>query len=104
MADFSLMAIDIPATPPAVLCFGAGDATAGSGLAADILTLASMGCHPLPVHTAVLLRDTRSVDEVWAQDAEIVVAQARTILEDIPVAAFKLGLCGSVENLAGQCA
>lgn len=94
------MAIDIPATPPAVLCFGAGDATAGSGLAADILTLASMGCHPLPVHTAVLLRDTRSVDEVWAQDAEIVVAQARTILEDIPVAAFKLGFCGSVENLA----
>ena len=94
------MAIDIPATPPAVLCFGAGDATAGSGLAADILTLASMGCHPLPVHTAVLLRDTRSVDEVWAQDAEIVVAQARTILEDIPVAAFKLGFCGSVENVA----
>ena len=46
------------------------------------------------------MRDTRSVDEVWAQDVELVVAQARALLEDIPVAAFKLGFCGSVENLA----
>ncbi|HQZ02840.1 MAG TPA: bifunctional hydroxymethylpyrimidine kinase/phosphomethylpyrimidine kinase [Thauera sp.] len=94
------MPIDIPDTPPAVLCFGAGDATAGSGLAADVLTLSSMGCHPLPVQTAAILRDTRNADEVWPQDVEIVLAQARAVLEDIPVAAFKLGFCGSVENIA----
>lgn len=93
------MPIEIPDTPPAVLCFAAGDATAGSGLAADVLTLSSMGCHPLPVQTAAILRDTRSVDEVWPQDVEIVVAQARAVLEDIPVAGFKLGFCGSVENV-----
>lgn len=93
------MPIDIPDTPPAVLCFGAGDATAGSGLAADVLTLSSMGCHPLPVQTAAILRDTRSADEVWPQDVEIVVAQARAVLEDIPVAGFKLGFCGSVDNV-----
>jgi hydroxymethylpyrimidine/phosphomethylpyrimidine kinase len=98
VADFSLMPIEIPEMPPAVLCFGAGDATAGSGLAADVLTLSSMGCHPLPVQTAALLRDTRSADEVWPQDVDIVVAQARAVLEDIPVEGFKLGFCGSVDN------
>lgn len=94
------MSIAVAATPPAVLCFGAGDASGASALTSDLLTLASMGCHPLPVQTAVLLRDTRNVDEVWAMDAEVVVAQARAVLEDIPVAAFKLGFCGSVENAA----
>ena len=93
------MPIEIPDMPPAVLCFGAGDATAGSGLAADVLTLSSMGCHPLPVQTAALLRDTRNADEVWPQDVEIVVAQARAVLEDIPVEGFKLGFCGSVDNV-----
>ncbi|ENO89413.1 bifunctional hydroxymethylpyrimidine kinase/phosphomethylpyrimidine kinase [Thauera linaloolentis] len=93
------MPIEIPDMPPAVLCFGAGDATAGSGLAADVLTLSSMGCHPLPVQTAAILRDTRSADEVWPQDVEIVVAQARAVLEDVPVEGFKLGFCGSVDNV-----
>jgi len=50
------MPLAIPETPPCVLCLSAGDATAGGGLAADILTLASMGCHPLPVQTAALVR------------------------------------------------
>ncbi len=94
------MPIAIPDLPPAVLCFAAGDATSGGGLASDALTLASMGCHPLTVQTAALLRDTRSVDEVWPIDAEVVVSQARAVLEDIPVSAFKLGFCGSVENIA----
>lgn len=94
------MPFEVPETPPAVLCLGAGDATGGGGLASDMLTLASMGCHPLPVQTAVVLRDTRNVDEVWAVDAEVIVAQARAVLEDIPVAALKLGFCGSMENVA----
>ena len=82
------------------MCLSAGDPTGGSGLAADMLTLSSMGCHPLPVHTAALVRDTRGVEEVWPTEPELLVMQARTVLEDVPVAAFKLGFCGSVENVA----
>jgi hydroxymethylpyrimidine/phosphomethylpyrimidine kinase len=37
---------------------------------------------------------------VMALDAELIESQARTILEDVQVAAFKLGLLGSVENIA----
>ncbi|WEN40980.1 Hydroxymethylpyrimidine/phosphomethylpyrimidine kinase [Thauera sp. GDN1] len=100
VVHFSLMPIAIPETPPCVMCLSAGDATAGGGLAADILTLASMGCHPLPVQTAALVRDTRGIDEVWPVEPELLSMQARAVLEDVPVAAFKLGFCGSVENAA----
>lgn len=100
VVHFSLMPIAIPETPPCVMCLSAGDATAGGGLAADILTLASMGCHPLPVQTAALVRDTRGIDEVWPVEPELLSLQARAVLEDVPVAAFKLGFCGSVENAA----
>ncbi|MFU2486651.1 bifunctional hydroxymethylpyrimidine kinase/phosphomethylpyrimidine kinase [Thauera sp. WH-1] len=94
------MPIAIPDNPPSVLCLSAADATGGGGLAADMLTLASMGCHPLPVQTAALVRDTRGIDDVWPTEPELLVTQARAILEDVPVAAFKLGFCGSVENIA----
>lgn len=94
------MPVAIPDVPPAVLCLSAGDATAGGGLPSDILTLASMGCHPLPVQTAMVVRDTRGIDECVALDPEMLVAQVRTVLEDIPVQAFKFGFCGSVENVA----
>ena len=94
------MAIAVPETPPVVLCFAPGDPTGGGGLVSDILTLASMGCHPLAVQTAAIVRDTRNVDEAWPADGEVLVDQARAVLEDIPVAALKIGFCGSVENIA----
>jgi hydroxymethylpyrimidine/phosphomethylpyrimidine kinase len=69
-------------------------------LQADLLTLASMGCHPLSVVTGITVQDTTGVEDVLAMDAEWVVDQARCILEDVPVAVFKLGVLGSVEIIA----
>src|SRR5882757_766387 len=87
-------------TPPIVLTFGLSDPTGGAGLQADLLTLASMGCHGLSVTTAITIQDTAGVDDVLAIDSDWVADQARTLLEDMPVAAFKVGLTGSVENIA----
>lgn len=86
--------------PPIVLCFSASDPTGGAGLQADLLTLASMGCHPLSVVTAITVQDTRGVDDLLPIDSDWVIDQARKLLEDMPVAAFKLGVLGSVENIA----
>ena len=83
--------------PPAVLVLAANDPSGGAGLAADILTLGSMGCHPLPVVTALTVQDTAGVEDLLPMDPEWVIDQARCILEDVPVAAFKLGVLGSVE-------
>jgi len=69
-------------------------------LSADLLTIASMGCHPLTVVTAVTVQDTSGVDGILPIDSEWLADQARAMLEDVPVAAFKIGLLGSVENIA----
>jgi hydroxymethylpyrimidine/phosphomethylpyrimidine kinase len=94
------MSDTLPEIPPIVLTFAASDPSAGAGMQADILTIASMGCHPLTVVTAITVQDTSGVDDVQSVDAELVMNQARTVLEDMPVAAFKIGLLGSVENIA----
>jgi len=39
--------------PPIVLVFAATDPSGGAGLQSDIMTLSSMGCHPLSVVTAI---------------------------------------------------
>lgn len=86
--------------PPAVLVFSAADPSGGAGMQADLLTLASMGCHALTVITALTVQDTTGVEEMMPLDADWVADQARCILEDVPVAVFKLGVLGSVEIIA----
>ena len=84
-------------TLPAVLTFAATDPTSGAGLQADLLALASMGCYPLSVVTALTVQDTAGVESVFPIDPDWVAEQARCILEDMPVAAFKMGMLGSTE-------
>ena len=84
---------------PVVLIFGGNDPSGGAGLAADIQTLASLGCYPAPVVTAITVQDTVGVKDYAAVDSDLVIAQARAVLEDMPVAAFKTGMLGSIANL-----
>ncbi len=88
------------ATPPVVMSFAASDPTCGAGLQADLLTLAALGCHPLTVATALTVQDTAGVEDLLPFDGGWVADQARALLEDMPVAAFKLGMLGSVEVIA----
>ena len=85
-------------SPPIVLAFAASDPTGGAGLQADLLTLASLGCHPLSVLTALTVQDTHGVERLLAIEPDWVASQARRVLEDIPVAAFKLGVLASARN------
>jgi hydroxymethylpyrimidine/phosphomethylpyrimidine kinase len=88
-----------PPCPPQVLVFAASDPSSGAGIQADILTLASLGCHPLTAITALTVQDTVGVQSIHPVSAELLEQQARTILEDMPVVAFKIGVLGSVENV-----
>ena len=93
------MAPTMPSSlPPIVLSFAGTDPTGGAGIQADLLTLASMGCHALTVVTAITVQDTAGVEDVLPIEADWVSDQARVLLEDMPVAAFKIGMVGSVEN------
>lgn len=84
---------------PAVLVFAGLDPTGGAGLQADIEAIGSLGGHALPVATAITAQDTRDVKSCTPIGALSIIEQARVVLEDIPVAAFKVGLLGSVEAI-----
>ena len=89
-----------PLLPPPVLAFAGSDPSGGAGLQADLLTLAALGCHPLSVVTAITVQDTTGVAGVQAVDASWVARQARALLADVRVRAFKVGMVGSPENAA----
>jgi hydroxymethylpyrimidine/phosphomethylpyrimidine kinase len=84
---------------PKVMTFSATDPTGGAGLQADILTISSLGCHPVSIATGFTVQDTIGVNKLIPVDSELVNDQARFILEDMEVDIFKLGLLGSKENI-----
>ena len=63
------------------------------------MTLSANGCHALTVITALTVQDTIGIDSVLAIDSEWVEEQARALLEDMAVDAFKIGLLGSTDNI-----
>lgn len=87
-------------TSPLILSFGATDPVGAGGIQADLATFAGMGCHGLSVITGLLISDTTGVEDQQVIDADWVSDQARVILEDMPVTAFKVGYVGSVENVS----
>lgn len=86
--------------PPFVLTLSYSDPSGVGGVQADLLAMASLGVHPLGVLTAVTVQDTAGLLEWQAVDPETVEDQARALLEDVPVAAIKVGTLASVEAVA----
>jgi len=84
---------------PIVMTFAGHDPCGGAGIQADIESLASLGCLAVPIITALTIQDTRDVHESTPLDGDWVTSQARTVLNDMPVAAFKTGMLGSIENV-----
>ncbi|MDD3610018.1 MAG: hydroxymethylpyrimidine/phosphomethylpyrimidine kinase, partial [Halothiobacillaceae bacterium] len=81
---------------PVVMVFAGHDPTGGAGIGADIESIISQGCHPVTVVTALTVQDTRNVIGLAEVDPALIVQQARAVLEDMPVSAFKIGLVGSI--------
>jgi len=90
----------MPPTRPVVLSFSGHDPSGGAGIQADIETLISHQCHAASVITALTEQDTRNVTKLIPQRPEDIVSQANTLLDDLPVSAFKIGLCGHHETVA----
>jgi len=86
--------------PACVMSFNASDASGAGGVAGDVATIAAMGAHALPVVTSVVMRDTAEVFDHHALDPEVIVEQARSVLEDVTIAAWKVGYLGSAEGVS----
>lgn len=83
-----------------VMAFNANDPSGASGISADIMAIASVGAHALPVITGAYARDTAEIYDHFCMDDEAVTEQARAVLEDVPVRVIKVGFVGSAENLS----
>ncbi|GAB3465539.1 hydroxymethylpyrimidine/phosphomethylpyrimidine kinase [Azotobacter salinestris] len=82
---------------PVVLCLSGHDPSGGAGLQADIEALLAQGCHAAPAVTALTVQDTRNVSDFRVLEPAWVLAQAEAVIADLPVAAIKLGMLGSLE-------
>jgi hydroxymethylpyrimidine/phosphomethylpyrimidine kinase len=83
-----------------VLVFNASDPSGASGISADVLAIASVGAHALPVLTGAYAKDTAQVFDFFPLSEEAVGDQARAILEDVPPQVIKVGFAGSAENIS----
>ena len=77
---------------PIVLALSGADPTGGAGIQADIETIASLGCHAAPIITSVTAQDTTNVVDTAQINEHFIIQQARVVLEDMNVAAIKIGL------------
>ena len=81
-----------------MLSFGVSDPVGATGIQADLACFSALGCHGLSVTTGLLIADTARVEDMQEIDADWVIDQARVVLEDMPVAAFKVGALTSIEQ------
>jgi hydroxymethylpyrimidine/phosphomethylpyrimidine kinase len=83
---------------PRVLIVAGSDSGGGAGIQADIKTVTMLGGHAMTAITAITAQNTLGVQAVHAVPVDIVVAQMRSVIEDIGVDAVKIGMIGSAET------
>ena len=86
--------------PACVMSFNVSDPSGAGGSAGDVATIAAMGAHALPVVTSIVMRDTAEIFDHHAIEADLIVEQARSVLEDVTIAAWKVGFLGSTEGVS----
>jgi len=80
---------------PRVLIVAGSDSGGGAGIQADIKTVTMLGGHAMTAITAITAQNTLGVQAVHAVPVDIVVAQMRSVIDDIGVDAVKIGMIGS---------
>jgi hydroxymethylpyrimidine/phosphomethylpyrimidine kinase len=87
-------------SPPVVLSFSGHDPTGGAGIQADHEAITALGCHAVSVITCLTEQNTHNVSSIRPLDSSYILQQAHTLLADIHVSAFKIGLLGNCKIVA----
>ncbi|WAZ24341.1 bifunctional hydroxymethylpyrimidine kinase/phosphomethylpyrimidine kinase [Streptomyces cinnabarinus] len=83
--------------PPRVLTVAGSDSAGGAGIQADLKTMLALGVHGMSVITAVTAQNSLGVQGAWPLPVEAVIAQYRSVVDDIGVQAVKTGMLASAE-------
>jgi hydroxymethylpyrimidine/phosphomethylpyrimidine kinase len=82
---------------PVALTIAGSDPSGGAGLQADLKTFHRFGVYGEAVLTLITVQNTVSLDRVETLPPDLVLAQLRAVLADIPPGAAKTGALGSAE-------
>lgn len=85
---------------PLILSFGVCDPVGALGVQSDVATFAALGCHGLSAISGLLVSDSARIEHMYELDSDWMAEQARALLEDMPIAAFKVGAVGTALHLA----
>lgn len=85
---------------PLILSFGVCDPVGALGVQSDVAAFAALGCHGLSAIAGLLVCDSARVEHMYELDSDWMAEQARALLEDMPIAAFKVGAVGTAMHLA----
>ena len=92
-----------PTPPPHVLIIAGLDPGGGAGLAADLKTLAALGCYGRAAVTAITVQNSREVRGISVLDAKLFQDQLNCLADDFPPLVIKIGMLGNaaiVEQVA----
>lgn len=75
-----------------VLTIAGFDGSGGAGLQADLKTFSALGCYATTVLTALSVQNTTGVKSIYEVATSCVEEQLKTLFDDIPVNAIKIGM------------
>jgi hydroxymethylpyrimidine/phosphomethylpyrimidine kinase len=81
-------------TVPNVLTIAGSDPSGGAGIQGDLKTFATLRVYGCAVVTALTAQSTRGVCGVMSAPAAFVTRQLETLLDDVEIAAVKIGMLG----------
>jgi hydroxymethylpyrimidine kinase/phosphomethylpyrimidine kinase/thiamine-phosphate diphosphorylase len=95
---------EIDGERPVVWSIAGSDSGAGAGLQADLKALTAFGVHGCTVVAAITAQNSQTVTRVEPVSPQLLDAQLAALAHDMPPAAIKTGLLGSVANVRVVCA
>lgn len=80
------------AMPPVVLSIAGSDPSGGAGIQADLKTFFALGAYGCAALAGLTVQNTQGVREAQPVEPRLVRDQVTAVLDDLPVAATKLGM------------
>lgn len=85
-------------TPPILLSIAGFDPSCGAGVAADLKTFAAHNCYGVAAVTALTVQSTQGLVSVHATPSATLRAQLDALMEDVTIAAVKIGMLANRAN------
>lgn len=86
-------------TTPVVVTIAGSDNSGGAGVQVDLKVFQRLGIYGTSAITAITVQDSSGVQQIHPIPAEVIAHQIRSLVEDTPPAAVKIGMLVSEETV-----